>query len=130
MADFALTQPVEVAEPFAAAYRRVVPDSPFGNIQGRRPLDLYQVMHAKIADTVSQGGRFQDFEQWRFDWEKTHTRDQWLALLPTTGGLTQLRPAQLTEILVAVGAAIDTLGGHFTMEFTTLATSATRGGSS
>ena len=114
----------------AGAYRRVVPDSPFGNIQGRRPLDLYQVMYAKVADTVSQTRHFHDLEQWRFDWEKTYTRDQWLALLPTTGGLTQLRPDQLTEILAAVGAAIDTLGGHFTMEFTTLATSATRGGSS
>lgn len=119
--------PAEVAEPFTAAFRRVVPDSPFGNL-ARRPLDLYQAMYAKIADTVRETGWFADPEQWRFDWERHYTRDQWLDLLPTTGGLTRLRPDQLAEILAEVGAAIDALGGGFTMASTTLATTAVRAG--
>ncbi|MFV5995281.1 class I SAM-dependent methyltransferase [Streptomyces sp. NPDC056231] len=121
-------QPAELAEPFAAAYRRVAPDSPFSNQPARRPLDMYQAGYAKIADKIRETGQFDDPEQWRFDWEQSYTRDQWLDLLPTTGGLTQLRPDQPAEILGAVGHAVDALGGRFTMHYTTLATTAVRAG--
>jgi SAM-dependent methyltransferase len=122
--------PIEVAEPFAAAYRRAVPDSPFSNMPARRPLDMYQAGYAKFTDKIRETEQFNEPEQWRFDWEQSYTRDQWLALLPTTGGLTQLRPDQLTEILGPVGEAIDTLGGCFVMQYTTLATTAIRTGAS
>lgn len=121
--------PAEVAEAFAAAYRRTVPDSPLNAQPDRRPLDLYQAAYAKCADTIRGTGRFSDPEQWRFDWERPYTRDQWLDLLPTTGGLTRLGPGQLAGILDAVGDAIDSLGGSFTMEYTTLAVSAVRAAS-
>lgn len=118
--------PAEVAEPFAAAYRRAVPDSPFANLAARRPLDTYQAVYAKIAGTIRQTGQFHEPGQWRFDWERSYTRDQWLALLPTTGGLTRLRPGQLADILDEVGTAVDALGGAFTMHYTTLAVTAAR----
>ncbi len=98
--------PIEVAEPFAAAYRRVVPDSLFSNLPARRPLDMYQAGYAKFADKIRG------------------------TLLPTTGGLTQLPPDKTADILNAVGIAIDTLGGRFTMQYTTLATTAVRTGTS
>lgn len=122
--------PAEVAEPFAAAYRRVAPDSPLNGQPARRPLDLYKAAYAKIADKIRETEQFDEPEQWRFDWEQSYTRDQWLDLLPTTGGLTQLRPDQLAEVLDAVGGAIDSLGGRFTMNYTTLATTAVRAGTS
>ncbi|MGD3107745.1 class I SAM-dependent methyltransferase [Streptomyces sp. YGL11-2] len=122
--------PTEVAEPFAAAYRRAAPDSPFNGQPARRPLDLYQAAYAKCADKIRETEQFNAPEQWRFDWEQSYTRDQWLDLLPTTGGLTQLRPDQLAEILDAVGGAIDSLGGRFTMNYTTLAATAVRVGTS
>ncbi|GAA1894484.1 class I SAM-dependent methyltransferase [Streptomyces durmitorensis] len=122
--------PAEVAEPFAAAFRRVAPDSPLNSGPARRPVDLYRAAYAKIADTIRETGRFEDPEQWRCDWERSYTRDQWLELLPTTGGLTQLRPDQLAEVLDAVGGAIDSLGGRFTMHYTTLAATAVRVGAS
>ncbi|MFD3925504.1 class I SAM-dependent methyltransferase [Streptomyces sp. NPDC058614] len=122
--------PVEVAEPFAAAYRRAAPDSPFNGQPARRPLGLYQAAYAKFADRIRETEQFNAPEQWRFDWEQSYTRDQWLDLLPTTGGLTQLRPDQLARILDAVGSAIDSLGGRFTMNYTTLATTAVRVGTS
>lgn len=118
--------PAEVAEPFAAAYRRVVPDSPFANQPARRPLDMYQAMYVKFAGKIRETGQFHEPEQWRFDWEQSYTRDQWLALLPTTGGLTRLRPDQLADILNEVGTAVDALGGTVTMHYTTLATMALR----
>ncbi|MFF0073103.1 class I SAM-dependent methyltransferase [Streptomyces sp. NPDC005494] len=120
--------PVEVAEPFAAAYRRVAPDSPLNGRPARNPLALYQAGYANFADRMRETGQFREPEQWRFDWQQSYTRDQWLELLPTTGGLTQLRPEQLADVLGAAGSAIDALGGRFTMEFTTLATTAVRVG--
>ncbi len=120
--------PAEVAEPFAAAYRRAAPDSPFSGQPARRPLETYQAGYAKIADRIRESGRFEDPEQWRFDWQRSYTRDEWLELLPTTGGLTRLRPERLAAILGAVGHAVDALGGRFTMRYTTLATTAVRTG--
>jgi SAM-dependent methyltransferase len=118
--------PAEVAGPFAAAFGRVVPDSPFASLPARRPLDTYQAAYAKLADTIRETGQFHEPGQWRFDWERSYTRDQWLALLPTTGGLTRLRPDQLADILGEVGTAVDALGGAFTMPYTTLAATAVR----
>ncbi|WP_433725793.1 class I SAM-dependent methyltransferase [Nocardia sp. CA-129566] len=120
--------PVEVAEPFAAAYRRVAPDSPLSGQPARRPLELYAAGYEKFADQIRETEQFGDPEQWRFDWQQSYTRDQWLELLPTTGGLTRLRPDQLAEILDATGNAIDALGGSFTMDYTTLAATAVRAG--
>jgi SAM-dependent methyltransferase len=120
--------PPEVAEPFAAAFRRAVPDSPFAaDRTARRPVEAYRTLYAGFAESIRATGRFEEPEQWRHDWERPYTRDEWLALLPTTGGLTRLRPAQLAGILTAVGAAIDALGGGFTMHYTTLATTAAIG---
>lgn len=118
--------PIEIAESFATAFRRVLPDSPFANLPARRPVETYQAAYAKIADTIRETEMFDEPEQWRFDWAQPYTRDQWLALLPTTGGLTRLNPNQLAEILDEVSTAIDSIGGSFTMPYTTLATTAMR----
>lgn len=118
--------PAEVAEPFAAAYRRAVPDSPFKGQPARRPLHVYQAMYATFADHIRATHQFEKLEQWYFEWERSYTRDEWLELLPTTGGLTQLPAETTADILTAVRAAIDRLGGRFTMHYTTLATTAVR----
>lgn len=118
--------PAEIADAFAAAYRQVVPDSPLNSQPGRRPLDLYQAMYTRFADKLAETHAFSPPEQWRFEWQQAYTRDQWLDLLPTTGGLTQLPPDKLAEVLDAVGAVIDSMGGRFTMPYTTLATTAAR----
>ena len=104
----------------------MAPDSPFASQPARRPLELYQAGYAKVADQIRESGRFDEPEQWRFDWEQVYTRDQWLELLPTTGGLTRLPADQIAEIQSVVGAAIDSMGGHFTMGYSTLATTALR----
>lgn len=124
--------PPAVAPALAAALRRVAPDSPFSappsdSIQpARTALDLYRAMYAKAADGIRQAGRFGEPEQWRFDWERSYTRDEWLDLLPTTGLLTRLPPDKLAEVLDGVGAAVDKIGGSLTMPYTTLAATATR----
>jgi SAM-dependent methyltransferase len=119
--------PPAVAEALAAVYQRVVPDSPF-NLQAmpKRALDVYQGMVTKAADGIREADGFGEPEQWRFDWERSYTRDEWLDLLPTTGGLTRLPPDKLGEVLEGVGAAIDALGGSFTKSFVTVAATAAR----
>ncbi|MBV9844789.1 MAG: class I SAM-dependent methyltransferase [Kutzneria sp.] len=119
--------PPEVAEASAAAYRRVAPDSPI-NFQGaRRGLDAYAAFFAnKVTDGVRQAGGFSDPEQWRFSWERSYTRDEWLDQAPTTGLLTQLPPDKLAEVLAAVGAAVDAIGGSFTLPYLTVAVTAAR----
>lgn len=118
--------PPDVAEPFAAAFRRAVPDSPFAGAPARRPLPTYQAAYHAVAEQIRQTGQFSNPEHWQIDWEQTYTRDEWLDLLPTTGGLTQLPPATVADILHTVGAAIDAQDGHFTMSYTTIAVAAAR----
>lgn len=118
--------PAEIAEAFAAAHRRVVPDSPLNNQPARRGLDLYQAMYATFADKIRDTDEFSEPQQWRYNWQAVYSRDQWLDLLATTGGLTQVSPDHQAEVLDAVGAVIDSIGGRFTMPYTTLATTAAR----
>lgn len=118
--------PTDVAEAFAAVYTRVVPDSPFA-VQPMRPaLETYQALFNKAADGIRGAGGFSDPERWQFDWEQSYTRDEWLDQLPTTGALTRLPPDKLAEVLEGVGAAIDGIGGSFTMPYTTVAVTAVR----
>jgi SAM-dependent methyltransferase len=120
--------PPEVMEALAKVYRRVVPDSPFNlsSQLARSALDAYQPLFAKIADGIREVGGFSDPEQWRFDWEQSYTRDAWLDQMPTHGALTQLPSDKLAEVLEGVGAAIDAMGGSFTMHYTTVAVTAAR----
>jgi SAM-dependent methyltransferase len=121
--------PSAVAEAFAAIYQRVAPDSPF-NLQAKRQgLDGYQALLTKAADGIREAGAFSDPEQWRYDWEQTYTRDAYLDQLPTQGALTRLPPDKLAAVLGSVGAAIDAMGGSFTMSYTTVAVVAARTGS-
>ncbi len=46
--------------------------------------------------------------------------------MPTHGALTQLPPDKLAEVLEGVGAAIDAMGGSFTMHYATVAVTAAR----
>jgi SAM-dependent methyltransferase len=121
--------PPVVNEAFTAAFARVAPGSPFAAATaGRSALEIYETMFATAADGMRAAGGFAEPEQWRFDWEQTYTRDQWLDHLPTTGALTRMPPDQLAEILADVGAAIDGIGGSFTLPYVTLAATAVRAG--
>ncbi len=118
--------PEPVAEAFAAAYRAAAPDSPFARLPARRPLAFYQAGYARAADGVRETGLFDEPQQWHLTWTREYERDEWLELLPTTGMLTTVHPERVREVLDVVGAAIDAIGGRFTMEYTTLAMVAVR----
>ncbi|GGP33070.1 class I SAM-dependent methyltransferase [Streptomyces melanogenes] len=120
--------PPEVAEAFAAVYRRVLPNSPFNlDALTKQPLDdAYRTLSTKAVDGMRGTGAFSEPEEWRYDWEWSYTRDAWLDQIPTHGALTRLPPDKLAEVLEGIGAAIDSVGGGFTMRYTTVAVTATR----
>ncbi len=119
--------PSDLAEAFSAVYRRVLPDSPFA--RGIMPgLDSYSAFFTKAEDGIRQAGAFGEPEQWRFDWDRPYTRDEWLDLAPTAGGYSLFSPGQQEELLAGVGAAVDAVGGSFPMHYTAMAVTAARTG--
>jgi len=120
--------PPALANAAAEAFRRVLPDLPVLGAGFTGGLDAYQPILTKAADGIREVGGFSDLEQWRFDWAQPYTRDEWLDVMPTHGFLTRLQPDQLAEVLAAAGAAIDGMGGGFTMSYGTGVVTAVRAG--
>jgi SAM-dependent methyltransferase len=117
--------PSDLAEAFSAVYRRVLPGS--SHLRGAMPgLDAYSAFFTKAADGMRQAGGFGGPEQWRFDWDRSYTRDEWLELVPTFGGHSQIPPAGRDELLAGIGAAVDAVGGGFTMHYTAVVVTAAR----
>jgi SAM-dependent methyltransferase len=115
----------QLAEALAAAHRRaLLPDLP--GVSWGAPGSAYATMSALAADGLRSTGAFGRAEDWRFEWDRDYTRDEWLDLLPTTGLYTRLEPGPLNALLTETGTAIDALGGGFTLHFATVATTARR----
>jgi hypothetical protein len=89
---------------------------------------VYVMMCGKAAAGMGEASAFGDPEHWRYEWERTYTRDEWLDQVPTFGGYTQLPPVKQQGLLAGIGAAIDAAGGGFTMRYTTVAVTAARAG--
>jgi SAM-dependent methyltransferase len=114
--------PSHVAGAFDEVLQRVAPDMPLKN----PGLQLQLQNRKRAVDGIRTAGEFGEPEEWRFEWQRRYTRDEWLDHLPTTGPLTQLSAEALATVLDAVGTAIDSAGGGFTMQYVTLAVAATR----
>ena len=104
----------EVAEAFADVYRRLMPES-LSARPWMRGSSGYSALCARAADGMSKP--FGEPEQWRFEWERSYTRDEWLDQLPTSGDASQFPPGKLAEVTAGIGDAIDRLGGSFTMGY-------------
>jgi len=120
--------PPDLAEAFGAVYRRVMPDVPMLFDRATPVLAGYSAMFTTAADGIRAAGEFGDPEQWRFDWERLYTREEWLAQVPTFGGHSLLSPAAVDELLTGIGAAVDAAGGSFTMGYATVVVTATTDG--
>jgi SAM-dependent methyltransferase len=118
--------PERLGRELAAAFAR----ARGGDQPARNPLpgpDAYATLCDKAADALRETGGFGEPEQWRFGWDQRYTRDEFLDVVPTYGGMGSRLPAdQMNEILAATGAAIDAFGGAFTMRYTTVTVAATR----
>ena len=120
--------PPDLAEAVAAACERAMPDAPF-DVRAAitsPALNTYQTLFTRASDGIREVGRFSDPEQWRYDWEWHYTRDAWIDQMPTQGAFTRLPADGLGEVLDGAGAAIDAMGGSFTMRYVTVAVTAVR----
>ncbi|MDG4533916.1 class I SAM-dependent methyltransferase [Streptomyces sp. AV19] len=111
----------EVAEVFAGIHRRVMPDAPvnpWAADASEGPL------WARAADGMRRAGAFGEPERWSVGWERPYSRDEWLDQLPTSGLAGRLAPSALRELLTRTGAAVDAMGGGFTMRYAAVAVTA------
>jgi SAM-dependent methyltransferase len=122
----AFDPPKDLREAFGEVFRRALPDSPFTSFLARPAVDAYRVLCERVADALRQAGAFGEPEEWLSYWDRPYTRDEWLDLVPTTGGFTRNPEAIQRQLLDGLGAAVDAAGGTFTMSFTTIAATAAR----
>ncbi len=114
--------PPALGAAFSEVYQRVVPEMP--NLGATPPIEPYTRLAAVAADGMRDG--FAAPEEWRYEWEHSYTRDEWLDQVPTFGGHSLLTVDRLRPLLAGIGAAIDAVGGRFAMRYTTLAVAAVR----
>ncbi|MDF5757430.1 hypothetical protein [Spongiactinospora sp. TRM90649] len=115
-----------MASAFAEVCRRVLPGPLSAIDPNSTALKIYRPMFTKTAEGIAAAGGFGEPEQWHFNWRREYTKDEWLDQIPTQGLFTRLAPDALGEVLDTVGAAVDALGGRFTLSYTTVAVTATR----
>ena len=86
----------------------------------------YSAGFAKAADGIAGSGGFDAPEQWRFDWSKSSSSAEWLEQVPTFDGHNLGAPDTLEQLLKGVGAVLDGVGGHFTMNYAAVVVTAAR----
>jgi len=89
-------------------------------------VEAYLVGCEQAADAMRQAGGFGEPQTWRFDWSRPYTTDEWLDVVPTFGGHSLLPADVQAELLSGIGAAVNAVGGLFTMDYATVAATATR----
>jgi SAM-dependent methyltransferase len=116
--------PARLRAAFGRVYHRALPDSPLRHFWSMPALTAHQMMSGTAATGIGQAGMFGPPEQWRFDWSRPWTREEWLDMVPTLGYHSEFPPAVLAELLTGLGAAIDAAGGTFVMRYTTVVVTA------
>lgn len=117
--------PADLAAAFGEVYHRLLPA--LAAAAGHTDiLGTYQVMFDKAADGIRRAGAFGEPADWRFEWGRTYSRQEWLDQLATHGGANRLPPGTLDELRNGIGAAIDAAGGSFVMHYTTVVVTASR----
>lgn len=114
--------PPALSAAFGQVYRRIMPGAPTLYDRATPVLTGYRPMFTAAADGIRAATGFTEPQQWRFDWPRSYTRDEWLDQVPTHGGFSLLTPHQQQDLLAGVAAVI---GDGFTMDYTTVAVTAT-----
>jgi SAM-dependent methyltransferase len=118
--------PQPISEALADLYQRVLPDSPLFRGMTVRGVAAYAGQLTKAADGMKQAGGFGEAEQWQVDWDQSYTTDQWLDMVPTTGGFSQIPAGKQDQLLAGIRSAIDAQGGSFLMGYASVAVTAAR----
>ncbi|MBO0820709.1 MAG: class I SAM-dependent methyltransferase [Nocardiopsaceae bacterium] len=113
---------------FGSAWERAETGAPFNpwTAPAGAMVDGYLRMCDRAADGLARAGGFGPPEKWQQAWCRPYTRDEWLDVVPTLGGMNRVPAGRLARLLSGLGEAIDAAGGGFTMNYTTVAVAATR----
>jgi SAM-dependent methyltransferase len=124
----AADEPSELRQAFGEVYGRVLPGSRVAAFYRRSEsvADSYSAFLDTAADGMARANAYSEPERWRYDWERTYSRDEWLSQVPTQGSNNLLRQDQQEELLAGIAAAIDAAGGGFTMSYATLVVTSRR----
>jgi len=117
--------PAELAEAFAAVYRRLLPDLPM-LFTVRSAVDGYRGFLSTAEEAIRQTAGFGEPERRQYPWEQTYTRADWVDQLPTSGFFGQIPPEIAAAVVEGIGDAVDAAGGAFTMRYTTVLVMAER----
>lgn len=112
--------PTPVGDALLEGLREVVPDLPLGLGAIKQADKTYEAGARQVGERFVDLGGFAEPEPWRFSWSRDVTREEWLDFVPTQGFLTRLSAEQCAPVLEVVGAAIDDLGGTFTLSTVTV----------
>nr|ACJ60960.1 VEG18 [uncultured soil bacterium] len=132
--DNSFELPQALMKAHGEAYRHAVPDAPVQEPPKKDSQEnaeeyaqqIYAKQYVKAAEGIHKTGAFTEPEELRFEWDRTYTRDEWLDILPTQGGLNHLAEDARARFLAHLGASIDELGGSFVMNYATIGIAATR----
>ncbi|HSZ43633.1 MAG TPA: class I SAM-dependent methyltransferase [Trebonia sp.] len=118
----------KVRAAIGAVFARVDTGLPYGSgsASAASMVEGYLGMCRKAVDGMARAGGFGEPETWRFEWNRRYTRDEWLDMVPTMGGMSRVPAGKLVQLLDGIGAAIDSVGGGLTVNYTTVAVTAVR----
>ena len=57
----------------------------------------YRPMFTAAEDGIRAAAAFTEPQQWRYDWQRAYTRDEWLDQVPTHGGFALLSEPQRAD---------------------------------
>jgi len=117
--------PPDLVAAFAEAYEQVLPGSAFARAF-TDSMATYSAGFARAGRGIAEAGGFGDPEQWRFDWSRSYSTAEWLEQVPTFGGHNLTPPEKMAKLLTAIGAAVDAVGGSFTMDYAAVVVTAKR----
>jgi len=114
--------PAHVRERLDPVYDRLGPQDAsltvvLGNSRGRGE---------DTTAALDASGLFEPADTRRFEWSRTYTTDEWLALITTHSDHQALCEARLEALRDAVGAELDAIGGSFEYRYETVLVTATR----
>jgi SAM-dependent methyltransferase len=119
--------PAGLREAFADVYTRVLPGTPVAeHYRSSSTAEAYIAFLDSAADGLAKTGAFGEPDRWRDDWDHTYTRDEWLDQVPSHGGFSAMSPELQDRLLAGLSAAIDGVGGAFTVAYATVTISAAR----
>ena len=113
---------------FAAVYRRVTPDSPFDATGPGPPWTRTGDVRPRPRTGSGRPARSASRSSGGSTGSSSYTRDEWLDQVPTPAATPSSRRPSSRRSWTAPGAAIDAVGGSFTMHYTTVAVTAARAG--